>query len=215
MDGDDRLLQPWEFSGKPAAVVVQHDELEDTEVGRTDVTHIYDSSAVKLGGAHVNQRELREVRRGGDQALELQTPAVEIEADVVEGEREELGEARESARSGRDKAAAGEVEVDEIAEGEDGGEVDAEYITQYGRPRVEHLDGELLDTLVGEGAEPVVGAFQVAQADAGGEAADGRGAPPQEAGVGRAGEARADPDVEVDDGFPAAVPSVGEAGGAD
>jgi hypothetical protein len=52
------------------------------------------------------------------------------------------------------------------------------------------------------------------QAEAGGEAADGRGAPAQEGGVGRGGEARADSDVEVRDRLPATVPSVGEAGGA-
>jgi hypothetical protein len=49
---------------------------------------------------------------------------------VVEGESDELGEAHESARSGRDVAVAGEVEVDKLAEGEEGGEGDADDITQ-------------------------------------------------------------------------------------
>jgi hypothetical protein len=46
------------ISGKTAAVVGEHDELQDTEVGRTDGTRIKFSSTAKGGGAHVNQREL-------------------------------------------------------------------------------------------------------------------------------------------------------------
>jgi hypothetical protein len=44
--------------GKTAAVVGEHDELQNTEVGHMDGTHIKFSSTAKGGGAHVNQREL-------------------------------------------------------------------------------------------------------------------------------------------------------------
>jgi hypothetical protein len=86
-------------------------------------------------------------------------------------------------RSRWGEAAAAKVEVDKVAEGKEGREGDADGVGQYGSPRVKHLDGELLDMLVDEGAELVVGAFQVVQADAGSEAANGRVTLTQEAGV--------------------------------
>jgi hypothetical protein len=46
------------ISSKKAAVVGEHDELENTEVGRTYGTHIKFSATAKGSGAHVNQREL-------------------------------------------------------------------------------------------------------------------------------------------------------------
>jgi hypothetical protein len=87
LDGDGRLLQQWEISGKTAAVVVQHHELEDSEVGRSDGTYTKFRSTVKDSGAHINERELPKARRGGDQATELPSAAQKIEADMVEGER--------------------------------------------------------------------------------------------------------------------------------
>jgi hypothetical protein len=41
---------------------------------------------------------------------------------VVEGERNKLGEAHKYVWSKRDEAASAEVEVDKVAEGEEGGE---------------------------------------------------------------------------------------------
>jgi hypothetical protein len=41
---------------------------------------------------------------------------------VVESEHNELGEAQKYVRSKRDEAASTEVEVDKVAEGEEGGE---------------------------------------------------------------------------------------------
>jgi hypothetical protein len=112
---------------------------------------------------------------------ELRTAVLEREADVVEGERDELGEAHKYMRSRRDEAAVAKVEVDKVAKGEEGG--DADEVAQYGSPRVKHLDGELLDMLADEGVEIVVGAFQVVQADAGSEAANGRNTSAQAAGL--------------------------------
>jgi hypothetical protein len=81
---------------------------------------------------------------------------------VVEGERDKLAEADESARNTRNETATTEIEVDEVTKGEEGMERYADYIAQYGSPGVKHLDGELLDALVNEGAEPVVGGFSSA-----------------------------------------------------
>jgi hypothetical protein len=85
---------------------------------------------------------------------------------VGEGERDELGEAHKSVQSRRDEAAAAEVEVEKVAEVEAGGKGGVDEVAQYGSPRVKRLDDKLLDMLVDEGAELVVGAFQMVQADA-------------------------------------------------
>jgi hypothetical protein len=101
--------------------------------------------------------------------------------DVVEGEHVELGEAHKSVRSG--------VKLQPPrsrwtrSKGEEGGKgmwMRSASMAALGSNK--HLDGELLDMLVDEG-ELVVGAFQVVQADAGSEAANGRVTPTQEAGV--------------------------------
>jgi hypothetical protein len=79
-------------------------------------------------------------------------------------------------QSRQDEATAAEVEVDKVAKGEEGGEGDADEVAQYGSPRVKRLNDKLLDMLVDEGVELVVGAFQVVQAD-------GHDTSMQEAGV--------------------------------
>lgn len=154
------------------------------------------------GGDHdAVQREHPELRRRGNQAFELRPAADEKGDHIDEDERGEVGEASEALRrSARHEAESMELEAGERAAGKEAGREDGAL------ERVAEPEDELLDALARQGVEPAGYSVVVGRADAGGEAADGRGPPLQGADVGLGEDARGEPDVEVGEGLPAAAP---------
>lgn len=112
------------------------------------------------------------------------------EGDAAEGERDEAGESPEP--RGRER----HVAVLEVEDGERGAGEEAlvdDPVRRGVGVAAAHpvaLDGELPDALARQGGEPGGQVVEVAGVDAGAEADDGRRAPPQVAGGGRAAAAQ-------------------------